>query len=316
MLDLSTQNKRMNAFPKPGRSPELFLLTPQQARGQAQALAEKGLPPSLKKSVDFLTVGGAMTAAQLGLSPRTLRRHAHLRVIDRLPHNAPVVVETFLQYGVDNEIVTTDIENYQLFTLGPVGIEYVKMQGGKPMQGYTGYSLDRILHDVIVNEIVLRIAADAMSYGWTPVWVSEREAALYQGDQQILKPDALLRLKRGEEEHLYLIEYHNEDKSTRAAKKVQIYERAHQSRIWQEAWGISQFPPVLAAFRQGVVGHGYVEGLQALERQNCTFYGRLLPSVLQDSGQWANLSTNQRENVFPWGNGQADNHPPDNGQGA
>jgi hypothetical protein len=309
MLDLSTHNKQMSAFPKRGRSPELLPLTLQQARGQAQTLAEKGLPPSLKKSVDYLTVGGAMTASQLDISPRTLRRHAHLRVVDRLPHNAPAVVETFHLYGIGDEIVTGDVENYLLFALGPVGIEYVKMQGGKPMQGYAGYTLDRILHDVIVNEIVLRIGAEAISYGWTPIWVSEREAALYQGEQQILKPDALLRLRRGDDEYLYLIEYHNEDKSTRATKKVEIYERAHQSRIWQQAWEVERFPPVLAAFRQGVVGHGYLEGIQAQERSNCVFYGRLLPSALQDAGQWANLSTNQRESVFPWGNanGQSDN---------
>ncbi len=312
MIDLST-HKPTNRFAGNGRPAELPPLTTQQARGQAQALAEKGIAPSLKKAVEFLAVGGAMTVAQLGVSPRTLRRYANLRLVDRLPHNAPTVVETFLQYGVDSEIVTRDTENYLLFTLGPVGIEYVKMQGTKPMQGYAGYTLDRILHDVIVNEIVLRIGAVAMSYGWTPIWVSEREAALYQGNQQILKPDALLRLKRGEEEHLYLIEYHNEDHSTRAANKVQNYERAHQSRIWQESWGVSQFPPVLAAFCQQIVGRGYVEGIQALERQNCIFYGRLLPSVLQNPEEWANANTNQRENVFPWGNGQADNQPPDNG---
>ena len=301
MLDLS-EISHDRRFVSSGRSPSPPPMSSQQARSIAQELLSKGLPPSLKKALDLLSVGGAMTAYQMGVSPRTLRRYGELRVVDRLPHNTPVVVETFTQHDLP---VPGDHKRLQIFALGPVGIEISKKRYAcKPPTGYLGYTLERVMHDVIVNEIVLNIGQLAMTHGWRPIWVGEQEASLYQGDLQILKPDALIRLKQDDQERLFLVEYHNEDHSTRAAKKVQIYERAFNSGLWGEAWETDEFPPVLATFRKPVVGRGYQEGMAGRESVNCTFYGRVLASVLADINIWVNPNTGQREHIFPWPDNQ------------
>jgi len=299
MLDLSdiSNDGRFS-----GRSPTPPPISPRQARQDAQNLLAKGLPPSLEKAVNLLSVGGVMTAQQMGVSSRSFRKYRQLRVVDRLPHNSPIIVETFLQYGLP---VPEDRAQCLIYTLGPVGIEISKMRyESMSPTGYLGYTLERVMHDITVNEIVLLIAGKAIAHGWTPIWVGEQEASLYQGDQQILKPDALIRLKQEEQERLFLLEYHNEDKSTRAVKKVQIYERAYNSRLWAEAWETDEFPLVLAAFRKPVVGQGYQENMAGQEGGHCDFYGRVLSSVLEDIDTWFNFTSEQREHIWPWSDGQ------------
>jgi hypothetical protein len=296
MLNLK-QIEKDNRFS--GRSPGPPPMSPQEARNKANNILAQGLPPSLDKAVDFLSVGGIMTAHQLGISPRTLREHNKTRVVDRIPFNSPTIAETFRQYGLP---IPEDQTRVLLYCLGPVGTEISKLRYDvKPPDGYLSYPLDRLMHDVVVNELVLQISEQAMARGWTPIWVSEKEATLYKENQPILKPDALVRIKKDGKEHLYLLEYHNEDKSTRAADKVRKYERAYASGIWRKDWDAAQFPPMLAVFRKPIVGRGYEEGLKERNRINCTYYGRLLGAALEDIDcPWLNIGTEEKEIVFPW----------------
>ena len=305
MLDLTEhKSKKDRSFRRPGRNTDLPPMTAQQAKQTATELLENGLPESLEKAMDLLAVGGVMTACQMGISTRTLRRHKDLRVVDRLPHTSTVVMETFLQYSLP---VPDERESLLLFALGPVGLEIAKRRcGSNSLTGYMNYSLDRLMHDIVLNEIVLRIADLALEHECRLLWVGEQEASLYQGDTQILKPDAMLRMTKGEQEHLFLLEYHNEDHSTRAADKVKLYERAYSSGIWAQVWDTDQFPRVLASFRHPVVGRGYQEGVAAKEGGHVTFYGRTLSSVLDDLGVWFNFNAGEREPIWPWASGHVD----------
>jgi hypothetical protein len=298
MLDLSKIHQE-DSFILSGREPVLPSMTVQQAQRNARDLLSRGLPPSLDKALSLLSVGGVLTAEQMNIAPRTMRKHAHERVVDRLAYNSTVVANKFLEYRLT---VPEDRQRATLYTLGPVGIEISKMRYEiEPPIGYIAYTLERIMHDVVVNELALRIGKLAMDDGWTPIWVGEQEAALTNENQQILKPDALVRLRKESRERLYLIEYHNEDKSTRAAGKVQTYERAYRSGLWRQAWDTDTFPVVLAVFRKPIVGRGYEEGLKERNRINCTYYGRLLGSALEDiDGPWLNIGTEEKEIVFPW----------------
>jgi hypothetical protein len=303
MLDLSNFSSD-GGFGKPGRNPTPLPMLPRQARHKALELLSNGLPPKLDRAVNLLSMGGIMTAAQMGVSPRTLQRYRDFRVVDRIPHNASVILDLFKVYGL---LIPEQQSKLLLFTLGPVGIEISKMRYEmKPPSGYLGYSLDRMMHDVVVNEIVLHISRQARVHGWVTVWVSEGKAALYRNQQQLIKPDAMLRLKKDGEEFLYLIEYHNEDHSSRTKQKVQQYERIRYSDEWREIWMTDIFPPVLAAFRYSIVGRGYAENINARESMYVNFYGRMLPSIFKDIDRWFNFSSEQKEYVWPWSNNLGD----------
>jgi hypothetical protein len=306
MINLSDIQKGKR-FANTGQRKRLAPMSVQQARLKAQSILASKIPPSLKAAVDLLSSGGVMTAAQLGYSSRTFRKYRDWRVVDRLPIDTDETVPKHQEYGLPLTDKKTDTH---LFILGPVGIEIAKIRHEiTPSDGYMGYSIDRLMHDVIVNELVLRIAAQAMAHGWEPIWVGEKEAILYKEKQPLVRPDALIRLAKDGQERVYLLEYHNEDKSTRAAGKVQAYERVQTSDIWKKGWNTVQFPPILAAYRQPVVGRGYKDAIEERNLVNGTYYGRGLSTLLEDVGEWYNFTQGQAEHVWPWtpkGVGQAD----------
>ena len=288
------------SYENAGRCQDLPSMTTQQARILAQNLLAKKLPGTLDKAVDYLTVGGVMTAAQLGISPRTLRYHKDTRVADRLSqHRTDEIAERFQEYGIP---LPKNRESLSLYTLGPVGIEISKMRyESEPSSGHIAYPLNRIMHDVSVNELALQISASAQAHGWNAYWIGEQEAALYQGNRQVLKPDALLRFKKEWQEYLLLIEYHNEDHANRAREKVQNYEQAQTSGLWHRAWETDRFPPILAAFRKTIVGEGYKESVQKRYTVHCTYYGRLLKAALKNiDGNWVNINNGEKRPFFPW----------------
>lgn len=77
------------------------------------------------------------------------------------------------------------------------------------------------MHDVILNEIVLRVMTYAESQGWEAQWWGTHTAGSMDSEkQEVLEPDALLVLKREGQEQAFCVEYHhNEDKVTRAERK-------------------------------------------------------------------------------------------------
>lgn len=276
--------------------PHLRSMTVQQAHSEAVSVVAQGLSPTAWKALDLLFVGGIMTVDQLRINSRTLRRYAAKRVVDRYAFAPSFVIERLGEYGLV-------AENGQLYTLGPVGTEIARMRHGiTPPSGYLAYTLERVLHDVIVNEIVLRIAAEAEAHGWEIVWASKYESSLFRDDVPILEPDAFIRLERGDDVRAFLVEYHNEDKRTRAIQKVRQYERAWESDLWQERWEVSGFPPLLAVFKNEIVGEGYLDGIKESAPVDVAYYGRALPSVLAEGGlaDWFHINIKKKGNIFPW----------------
>ena len=287
---------KKNTANEGGRSGISEPMTQQQIHSEAMVVIQQGLSSSAWRTLDALYAGGIMTMEQLGLARRTLVRYAKKQITARYPISPGEVRRQLGEYGLV-------VEHGQLYTLGLVGAEIVRMRHDvKPPSGYLAYTLERVLHDVIVNEIVQRIAAEASKHGWQTVWASKYESSLFRDDVPILEPDAFIRLERDGDRRAFLIEYHNEDKRTRAIQKVRQYERAWDSDLWQEPWDVNEFPPLLAVFRNEIVGEGYLDGLKESAPVDCVYYGRVLASVLAEGGlaDWFHINTKKKGNVFPW----------------
>ncbi len=270
-------------------------ITPQQARSEAIRLLPS-LTPQCWDVMELLAATGAAMAIQIqAVRERTLHKYARLRIVDRLPVPAETVREQCAIYGL------TDAG--RIYTLGPVGLELAKMRGLTPSTGHMAYPLSRVMHDVILTEILLRISRHAAGRGWSVTWIGTAEAALFTPDRsrEVLEPDALLRLTKDGDERLFALEYHNEDKRSRAERKVDQYEAvcAVNAALWMEQWETAAFPTLLAVFRHDIVGKGYVDKLSGMQPQ-VRYYGKLLSGVLQGNlDQWLNLSTRKKENIFP-----------------
>ncbi len=293
MIKVSAKKNQENRLGRPGNSENM---TPQQIQAEAIAVMEKGLSSAAWHALDLLYAGGIMTVSQLGLTSRTLRKYANRHIVDRYALSSNYVADRLGEYDLM-------VEYGQLYTLGPVGAKIVEMRHGvKPSSGYLSYPLERVLHDVIVNEIVFRIAAAAEAHGWEMNWASKYEATLFRNETPILEPDAFISLEREGEVFPLLIEYHNEDKRTRAVRKVYRYESAYQSEVWQDTWDIldERFPPVLAVFRKSIVHDGYKEACADAAPLACNFYGRSLGGFLDDMNDWYYYNEDSKAQIFPW----------------
>jgi acyl-coenzyme A thioesterase PaaI-like protein len=289
-------NHKYNTFP-PSQFSATTPMTPQQARVEAQNLLRGGLSQAALDTLDLLSVAGVLPIHRLLVRGRTLRKYRQRQLLDRLPFTTKQLQETFAEYGLQAPDALT------LYTLGPVGIEIVRERHGvQPPTGYLAYTIERVMHDVVVNEIVLTIADQAMQNGWQSALASKYEATLYSADRSmaLLEPDGMLRIQRGEEEHVYLFEYHNEDKATRARSKVARYQAAFDSGLWRDQWEVETFPLVLAVFRRPVIGNGYAEALAEIKAQ-VQFYGRTLENALDEGfSAWYHFNQKVRVGVFPW----------------
>lgn len=244
--------------------------------------------------LDLLATGGVLSTNRLDSAERTLRKWAQMRLLDRLVVSEQELRQQLSGFGLEDA-------QPALYTLGPVGIEIATGRHDvPPPTGYQGYSLSRVLHDVITNEIVLRLAETIGTHGWTVEWLGKYEGALTdKGQKPILEPDALIRFRKGAEEHAFLLEYHNEDKQSRAALKVEKYEIAFNEGNWRQRWEVEKFPPVLVVFWQPIVGTGYKSAVEG-KRMNCTYFGKTLKVLLEGKlDEWMNIATSQKESILP-----------------
>lgn len=292
-------------------NPHQFSLTepmsPQAAQIAARNMLQRGLSKNLERVIGLLLAAGVLSQYRIPASGRALREYHKRRVLDRLPFTSNEVREALKTCGLP----VPDSERYLLYTLGPVGAEIVRERYGVPSNGYLGATLERVLHDLAVNEIVLHVSDLAMAHGWTPVWLSKYESTLWKDEKKetsLLEPDSFLRFKKDDQEWVCLIEYHNEDKRTRAIGKVRKYEAAFQSKVWAEQWDIDiargekpeeKFPPVLAVYREGIVGKGYQEEI-ADNPGKVRFYGRSLEGFFQDASVWYDFQKKAKSKIFPW----------------
>lgn len=292
-FSLSKKTTTEQAAHRAGRRPKNADMTSAQVKAEAARLLTIGLTPDTWRVLDWLSVGGVMGVAQLQATPRALRSLAQNRLIDRVPFPTKTFAEAFAQAGLPHR----SPEETQLYVLGPVGTEVLKPRHPYPLPtGHLSYTLPRLMHDVILNEIVLRVMTYAESQGWEAEWWGTNTARLMDADkQEVLEPDALLVLKREGQERAFCVEYHhNEDKVTRAETKVRKYHRAMEGELWIKAWNLNTFPIVLAVFDQKIVGTGYQDALQAY-RTEVRVLGKLLKGVVEGKlEEWADFTTNIR----------------------
>ena len=281
-------------FPTGRRPKHEELLTPTQIKTEAARLLANGIRNEAWRILDWLFVGGVMSAAQLELKARSLRQYTKSRLIDRLPHLVQATAEEFEKSGIP----FADPKETQLYILGPVGLEVIKDRHAfSPLSGYLSYPLARVMHDVILNEIVLRILSYAAELGWDATWRGTNSASLInpENKQKIVEPDALLVFKKAGQERAFCIEFHhNEDKQTRAELKIRHYQAAFESGLWRAQWDLETFPAVLPVFTEKIVGTGYLNTLRE-RKSDVIFYGKLLAGVLQNNmAEWAQFNTNER----------------------
>jgi hypothetical protein len=286
-----------------GRRSSYEELSQQAINTMATRLERQRLSDFAKHVIYMLAHGGVLSSDQLSflVAESTLDDYtqADKRMLDRLPYSSDEVIAAFQEHGLPCES-----EKPRLYVLGPVGIELARRQlEMTPVTGYLSYSLERIMHDVITNEIILRLYRFGKQHGWRIALSGTSEGALYSADysHKILEPDALVTMQKDDEEPLlFCIEYHNEDHRTRAERKIDKYElvRANNEKIWQTTWETDNFPGVLAVFRKRIVGEGYHDKLKA-EPVGVQFYGKLLKGVMQDNlAEWANFTSGQKEPLF------------------
>ena len=251
----------------------------------------------MNRVLDWLAMGGVMSAFQIAVPGRTLRYYQQHRLIERL--TLPLSeIEGFAQiFKIDGREVT----RRTLYCLGPVGEQITRQRFSfAPLTGYLLYTPVRVLHDLILNEIVLRLAGAAREAGWRTFWAGTNAAEIRSGSEQLIEPDALLILEKGEERKAFAIEYHNEeDKRQRAFDKVRRYERARERReAWMSAWQVETFPPVLAVFRDQAVGLGYRDAVKELNAKG-VYYAKILDGVAAGNlREWLNVVTGSREAVL------------------
>jgi len=283
-----------------GRYPKLEPISVQQARANAQALlSRQGSTSHLLNVVDLLFTGGVLSARQLHITTRTLRRYVAQRVVDRLPYTSNAVVESLSTLGVS----VSKGEQNLLYTLGPVGAEIVRLRYDVVSDTrYLAYPEARIFHDLLISEVVLRIGHLARQHDWETNWQRKQAASLRkENGKLVLEPDALLQLVHKKERHTFLLKYHDEENEWAGFQTSREYEMARLSKLWQQAWDVDEFPPVLAVFQDQVVAEGYKRKVQEWGDKGCTFYGRTLEGFLKGPETWFDFQKNQRTgNLFPW----------------
>lgn len=277
------------------RSPLKYdsVLTTSQIKAEARRLLAGGLPSRIWYAVDLLAVAGVLSAARLGIQERMLRHWACFGLFERLQTSPQEVKDYYEKFGLKDG-------DAALYVLGPIGVEIATQRHEVlPPSGYQGYSLMRVMHDLMTNEVVLRLADRLGASGYAVEWLGKYEITLSDRAQNIiLEPDALVRYRKDDWEYAFVIEYHNEDKQTRAIEKVKKYEAAYESGNWGERWEVETFPPVLAVFWHAIVGAGYKNTLKD-RRTKCLYYGKTLEALFDGKvDEWILTSTMERKKVF------------------
>ncbi len=280
---------------QPGRKRPL---TSKQITLEAQRVVDGGLSSQAWRALDLLATGGVLDLNRLGVTDRTMRNWSHSFLVDRLQTDR---IELQAKY---DEIGLTGLSTY-LYALGPVGREIATQRHGESLPGiYHGWPLDRILHDLVANEVIFRLAEVFGAQGWNVEWMGAHECALIDTKSQtmLLTPGGLLRCHREDgQSKAFLLEYHNEGWSSRAAITVERYERAVSESNWREQWEVETFPPVLAVFHKAIVGAGYKTAIQNSRKSDCAYYGKTLSAVLDGKlEEWTNISEGMdKEEILP-----------------
>lgn len=286
-------------------------LTPQQAKTEAiRMLRERELSPRADQAVDILAIAGALTVSQIqrvtALQLRTLQKYHSLHILDRVSLDTQIIMDLNI---ADN---LTRSQDLRVYTLGVIGLEYARLRLGKDLlpSNYASLAVGgggtRVLHDIVVAEIVLRLSGYARAHGFLPTWRSKYEATVHdENGSPALEPDAMLSVKKDGKYWHYFVEFHNEDHSTRTGQKVDRYEAVRVAGRWQNELEIETFPAVLIVFRHRAVIEGYKTVLTDGNGQprpdiRNQYLGLGLQAILEDKlERWGDIRRGKPANLLP-----------------
>ncbi len=287
--------KRLNL----GKVAKVKQLSSYEAKQEALLMVRRGRyrPGTLlDKVIQLLSTGGVFLEKQLmeltGASIRTLQNYRKSNYIDLLP--PPLKLGTL-------------IKKPRVYALGPVGLALAELQNELVPTGYLKTSHDRVTHDVLCNLVYYQIYEAALAHGYVAVLHGKYETTIHnKKNQPILEPDSMVTLvKEGSQEEIpLLIEYHNENHSSRAAEKIRKYEHVYREGYWRSQWHLDRFPPILIATTHLAPATGYDEQIKKHMRGaglKCTFLMKSLRRLLDENLSpldWFDLEKNQKVNLL------------------
>ncbi len=273
-----------------GRPASVPKISTYEAKQEALLMIRRGLvKPSSKvyQTCGLLGTAGVLAQEHLlelgNISERTLKRYRQKGILDLVP--APAKIYDLL--GAE-----------RVWALGPIGIQLSKIQLELVPTGYLESEIDNISHDVLCNYVYVKIQRAATQMGYTAILKSRYEASIKDfRNTQILQPDAMiiLRHKKTREDKVFVVEYHNENYSSRAAEKIKKYEHVYQEGYWRNQWHSGSFPPILIATTHLAPATGYEREIKKHLRGaglKCTYLVKSLRTLLDDSQsplEWVDL---------------------------
>ena len=274
-------------------------MEPHEAKREALLMVRQGrYKPGtlLDKVIQLLSTGGVFLEKHVceltGIKKRTLQTYRKKNYVDLLP--APLKLGSLIQKP-------------RVYTLGPIGLALAQLQNELVPTGYLKSSHDRVTHDVLCNLVYYQIYEAAKKIGYMAILRGKYETTIHnKKNQPILEPDSMVILtKEGQEkEYPFLIEYHNENYSSRAAEKIKKYEQVYEEGYWRSQWHVDRFPPILIVTTHRAPAVGYKENIEQHQKGmgvRCTYFIKPLRLLLDDSQSplaWLNLDKNKTINIL------------------
>ena len=101
-----------------------------------------------------------------------------------------------------------------------------------------------------------------------------------------------------------VVEYHNEDFSSRAAEKIKKYEHVYEEGYWRDQWHLDKFPPILIVTTHRAPALGYRKDITLRQKGmgvRCNYLIKPLRTFLDGSQSplvWLDLDKNRTVNLL------------------
>lgn len=286
-FSILTENEHENVR---GRRPDSEPLSRKDAEILAQSLmAQNRLSKLGYSAISLFATAGILTIRQMNelltIKPRTLRKYQgekyHLIRWSYIPDNMP---DCFPSKRLEHT-----------YTLAEVGIEVARKRNWCSTH-FEQYNHHRAVHDLLCNEVVIRLLKRMQASGIKAEWSGAWESRLYDNDNAPqLEPDSLIRINRNNAPQLFAFEYHNEDDRRRVGDKVERYENEQRGKRWPWQWKTNKFPTVLISYTHPIVARGYIDVLRELGRDQirCRYLAKSVKNATDDSRditQWLDVN--------------------------
>ncbi|MEZ4641736.1 MAG: replication-relaxation family protein [Chloroflexota bacterium] len=242
----------------------------QQGNYQIRAKPRPELKISARKKAEELWEKRVITEREINMARAfigvgLLTRHQIQRLFfhDHAKLASNRLVRLYKHYILDRghywllEMKAMGLEACYIYTLGSVGQEIFALYNGLKRQELpftaSRYSLMRsnhfLLHDLQVSEMFTQLQLGVSTAGKRLIWYNEMAAALWHGEEELVRPDGLGVLYGHNSQASFFVEM--DRGSTHWERKIAFYERARQQGDWSQQLGLSQYPRVLCVMPRG-----------------------------------------------------------------